>query len=798
MQQILLKIFNAFLVNKFISRKYGLKIINKILIENNEEKLHLLDIDKNMIFNLENHLKNINDLRNYFSKKISNNILIENKINETLAEFIPSQKKINSLFVNENKYKQLSLLSLLSYYIKTDKNELNVNWNYKSKYGNLNISINNAKPEKTQEQIILEKNFISKNKNEPKCPICIENIGFKGSFVKDSRENLRVIFSKLADENSFFFQYSPYAYVNNHFVLNNINHTPMVINNKTINNLIMFIESNDKFFLGSNADLSIVGGSILGHNHYQGGEDRLPIMDSKFLSSFIYRDSEINILNWPLNVIKVSNKNKEEIIRDSNFFINSWKCNSDYGLNSLNNSVTIITHKENNIFISYLIFRNNETTKERVFGKFHIEESKFHIKQENIGLMEAAGLAILPKRLINEVSEILEMFNSGNIDKISENHSISKHEKWIKNIIKNKITITEKSLLNEIAKVFVSCLEDCKVLGDNAFSEFIKKISKNNQEIFKIKNNVGLDLELISKGFTFKQIKVNNENFLLEYEDVDSYFNNNDIFLNSFVGPVAGRIESGIVKFNNKKVVLKTDSNDNYMHGMNEKWSDLEFDIQITSLEEFYIIEGCTKTYNREQNCTYEIKIILTIWKFFRLINIEYLISSNKEAICNPTHHFYWKIPENKNIFNLNINLRSVCYWDLNSNFNPIKKNFWIHNDFLKIDEIKQKIGEKQSTLVGGGVDHPIELVGESRIILTNEEYKYSVISDSTLKNIVMYTQNWKSSNKLLSSTKDTHQAICIEYQEIPTSIKNPNFEKITINKNKQYSHNTTYKFEIK
>ena len=799
MQKILSNIIQGFLFAKLIDKKNSQAIINKILLDNKEEIISELNLVDNIEFNIDQHLTYIEELRQYFQNK-NNDSLVENKINETLGYFIPQQPKINTTFINSDKYEKLLTLSIISYYIKTDKNRLNSMWNHDTNYGEIKISINNAKPEKTQAQIINEKNFVSENKDEPKCPICVENIDFKGSLVKDSRENLRAIFITLNEENKneWFFQYSPYAYINKHFVLNNIKHTPMVIDNDTIRNLITFISENNNFFLGSNADLPIVGGSLLGHNHYQGGEDTLPIMNAKTLKSLKFKDANIDILNWPLNAIKISSDNSEKIIDIVNYFINEWKSNSDYGLKSINNSTTIITNKIDHNFNVYLIFRNNSKSAEKPLGNFHVDPSKFHIKQENIGLMEAGGLAILPKRLISEVKEILEIFDENNLDIILNNERIAKHYFWIKKLIKNKIKINQQNLLKDMSDIFLSCLEDCKVLNDENFIEFIQSKIKYNQEIFTIKNNAGLSIEVINKGFTIKQISLHNNPFLLEYQDVNSYFVNNDIFLNSFVGPVAGRIEKGLIKLNDKEINLNTDENNNYIHGMKEKWSDIVFDISIKSFENFDVITGVASQYNVELDCHFDIDIKLKVCHNENLINFDYMIKVDKETICNPTHHFYWKIPNNKNIWDLNINLHAKSYWKLNNNFNPEKKELLVISDFLRIMDIKDKIGTQQTTLVNDGIDHPIELDNNSEIILSSSDFQNTLIANSTLKNIVMYTQNWKSKNPLLDADKDTQQALCLEYQEIPTSISNPNFNKIIINKNKPYIQSATYKFEIK
>ncbi|MGL4184112.1 MAG: hypothetical protein ACRCRP_03235 [Metamycoplasmataceae bacterium] len=799
MQKILINIINGFIKNNLISEEEALKKINEILVENNGNKIASIKEFNNESFSLEKHLKYIDELRKYLIEKDYKDIVLENKINEILGSFIPSQEKINSSYTNDKKFDNLLLVSLVSYYIKTDKNNLNVLWDHHSKYGQMKISINNAKPEKTQEQIIREKNFVSENKEEPKCAICVENINFKGSLIKDSRENLRAIFLNFSNDEKWFFQYSPYAYINKHFVLNNINHTPMVIDNNTIKNLVEFTNENNNFFLGSNADLPIVGGSLLGHNHYQGGDEILPIMNAKIIESFQFKNTSIDILNWPLNSIKISSKNKEDIIDVSNYFINEWKSNNQYNLKPINNSTTIIVKKNNDgIFNAYLIFRNNSTSEKRPFGNFHIHESKFNIKQENIGLMEAAGLAILPKRLISEVKEIIEIYNQNkNINDLYQNEKLSKHAKWIENLIEHKIKINKENLLKEIGNVFINCLEDCKVIEDDQLINFVKDKIKYNQEIFKINNYLGLSVEIIKKGFTIKQIKLNDNKFLLEYKDINSYFKN-DILLNSFVGPIAGRIEKGIVKLSDKQINLKTDKNDNYIHGMNEKWSDLLFEIEVKAFEEYNIITGIAKQYNKELDCNYLIKIKLKILNNENKIIFEYLVSSDKETICNPTHHFYWSLPNTKNLFDLNISLSAKNYWLLNNNFNPERKENLIIDKTISLAKLQELLDPKQIELVNNGIDHPLEIAKDSSITLSSPDFKYNVISSSNFNSLVMYTHNWEGANELLDKTKNSHQAICIEYQKIPTSDSNPNYSEIIINKNKDYLNVTSYEFKIK
>ncbi|MGL5521793.1 MAG: hypothetical protein ACRDAW_00795 [Metamycoplasmataceae bacterium] len=321
--------------------------------------------------------------------------------------------------------------------------------------------------------------------------------------------------------------------------------------------------------------------------------------------------------------------------------------------------------------------------------------------------------------------------------------------------------------------------------------EIILKKYKN--EVFTIQNNLGLSVEILNKGFVIKQIKLNNNKFLLEYKDI-AFYENNNILLNAFVGPIAGRIEKGIIRLNNEEVHLKTDKNDNYTHGMNEKWSNLNFEIETEAFEEFNIIKGTAKQYNKELDCNYLIEINLKVLNNKNKIIFTYHVSSDKETICNPTHHFYWILPNTKNIFDLNINLSSKNYWLINKNFNPFKKEKLIIDQNIKLSELKNMLDTKQTKLVNDSIDHPFEIKEDSPISVSSSDFKYSLITKSNFNTLVMYIHDWKGGEKFLNNS----QAICIEYQKVPTSINNPNYSEIVINKNKDYLNITSYEFKIK
>ena len=374
-------------------------------------------------------------------------------------------------------------------YIKEERIKKDIKFSTKSKYGNIEITINLSKPEKDPKDIAKLKE--TKSTKYPKCMLCISNQGYSGRDDFPSRENLRIIPLKL-DGEEYFFQYSPYSYFNEHSIILNRDHIPMKIDTSTFKKLINFIDLFPHYMIGSNADLPIVGGSILDHDHFQGGRYIFPMFKAKDLFTFKlekFSDISASILNWPLSVIRLKSKNKNSIIEASDLVLKKWIKYDDKKNNIIShtddnrhNTITPILHKEEKFYFMDLVLRNNRTSDEFPLGIFHPYEKYWNIKKENIGLIEVMGLAILPGRLKQELVLVKDdLLKNGKIT----NPEISKHQKWVESFINkydfNKNNIDE--IINkEVGNTFVEILECCGVFKINAnqkeaVERFINKLN---------------------------------------------------------------------------------------------------------------------------------------------------------------------------------------------------------------------------------------------------------------------------------------------------------------------------------
>jgi len=392
-------------------------------------------------------------------------------------------------------------LSKDSYYIRMDRIAKNKYWRTDTEYGSLEITINLSKPEKDPKDIAAAKAL--KETNYPKCLLCLENVGFSGNLNHPARQNHRVIPVKVAGE-QWYFQYSPYVYYNEHCILFYEKHVPMQISEKTFIRLLDFIDQFPHYFIGSNADLPIVGGSILSHEHFQGGRHVFPMEEAKVEEHYrneMFKDLDAGILKWPLSVIRLSSKNKEELIDASSMILREWRNYSDPSVDIIaystvggekvpHNTITPIARKNGDgAYEMDLVLRNNRTTDEYPYGIFHPHEELHHVKKENIGLIEVMGLAVLPGRLKKELDEI-EMILSGNrkYDKkeISADDPLFKHVPWIDGLV-NKYGVNIKReeaevvLKDEVGEIFLKVLLDAGVFkrdekGKEAFDKFLDSI----------------------------------------------------------------------------------------------------------------------------------------------------------------------------------------------------------------------------------------------------------------------------------------------------------------------------------
>lgn len=319
-------------------------------------------------------------------------------------------------------------LSQNTNYIKTDRIAKNIMFKTASPYGEIDITINLSKPEKDPKQIALEKTA-APNKY-PACLLCPENEGYEGTVKLPDRANHRMIRLSLNNKD-WMLQYSPYLYYNEHCILLSTKHEPMKISKDTFYNLLEFVEMFPHYFVGSNADLPIVGGSILAHEHYQGGSYTFPLNRASVLFDFEingYPNLTCRAMNWPLSTLRLSGKNIDELVECSHMILEKWRTYNDPSVEILaqsdgvpHNTITPIARQNGNEFEIDLVLRNNRTTAEHPLGIFHPHADVQHIKKENIGLIEVMGLAILPGRLLDELEEIKD-YILGKSDLVRDYH----------------------------------------------------------------------------------------------------------------------------------------------------------------------------------------------------------------------------------------------------------------------------------------------------------------------------------------------------------------------------------------
>ena len=399
--------------------------------------------------------------------------------------------KFNSLYEKSPKcatdfyYK----LSQDSNYIRRYRIKNDLKWITKTEYGDIDITINLSKPEKDPKAIAAALKM--KSASYPKCLLCKENEGYAGRVNHPARQNHRIIPMVLGGDD-FYLQYSPYVYYNEHCIVFNSEHTPMKIDRSAFEKLLDFIELFPHYFIGSNADLPIVGGSILTHEHFQGGNyefamAKAPIETQVKFSGF--EDVEAGIVKWPMSVIRISSKSKERLVDLADKVLTSWRSYTDEDSfiyaetdGEKHNTITPIARMRNGKFEFDLVLRNNITTDECPLGFYHPHPEYHHIKKENIGLIEVMGLAVLPSRLKNEMALLKDAMLQGK--DISKIDAIASHKDWA-DMIMNKYDITadncDEILQKEIGIVFTSILEQCGVYsrdekGKKGFIKFIESV----------------------------------------------------------------------------------------------------------------------------------------------------------------------------------------------------------------------------------------------------------------------------------------------------------------------------------
>ncbi len=361
-----------------------------------------------------------------------------------------------------------------SNYIRERRVAKDVKWEYPTEYGTLDMTINLSKPEKDPRLIAKAKSM--KSSNYPLCLLCKENEGYAGGINHPARGNHRIIGIDLADE-QWYLQYSPYVYYNEHCIVFKAEHEPMNISKTTFSRLLDFTKLFPHYFVGSNADLPIVGGSILSHDHFQGGNYSFAMAKAKEINSVELNENiEACTLKWPMSVIRLKGKSIDSLVHKAYEIFLGWKDYSDPDVEIYShtdavehNTITPIARCRNGIYELDLVLRNNKTTLERPYGLYHARESYHNIKKENIGLIEVMGLAVLPSRLKVEIELLKEYLLINDLEKIKNHPDLVKHSNWAQDILQRK-RITEENITevlnDEIGEVFLKVLKDAGVFKD--------------------------------------------------------------------------------------------------------------------------------------------------------------------------------------------------------------------------------------------------------------------------------------------------------------------------------------------
>lgn len=379
-------------------------------------------------------------------------------------------------------------LSQDSDYIRRYRVSKDMKWTVDTQYGTLDITINLSKPEKDPKAIAAARN--AKASSYPKCLLCMENEGYAGRTNHPARENHRIIPITINDS-GWGFQYSPYVYYNEHCIVLNGEHVPMKIEKNTFRKLFDFVRLFPHYFLGSNADLPIVGGSILSHDHFQGGNYTFAMAKAPIISTFEvkgFEDIKAGIVKWPLSVIRLQGKNENRIIELADHILKTWRGYTDEDAfifaetdGQPHNTITPIARMHGDLYELDLTLRNNITTEEHPLGVYHPHANLHHIKKENIGLIEVMGLAVLPSRLKDEMEQ-LKAFILEKKD-IRSDENLAKHADWADSFLPAYPDISPENidhiLQQEIGKVFCQVLEDagvykCSESGLNSFLKFIR------------------------------------------------------------------------------------------------------------------------------------------------------------------------------------------------------------------------------------------------------------------------------------------------------------------------------------
>ena len=407
----------------------------------------------------------------------------------------PSQviRRFRELYENESPKAATDYyyrLSQDSDYIRRYRIAKDMKWTAPTKYGDLDITINLSKPEKDPKAIAAAKN--AKQSGYPKCLLCRENEGYAGRINHPARQNHRII-PVTINGSRWGFQYSPYVYYNEHCIVFNYEHIPMKIEHDTFCKLFDFVKQFPHYFVGSNADLPIVGGSILSHDHFQGGHYEFAMAKAPVERSFTvagFEDVEAGVVNWPMSVLRLRGADTDRIIGLADVILEKWREYTDeaafvyaYTEGEPHNTITPIARKRDGVYELDLVLRNNITTEEHPLGVYHPHGKLHHIKKENIGLIEVMGLAVLPARLKDEMAQLKKAILAG--EDLRGNETLEKHADWVEEFMpryeKIDASNIDQIIQKEIGLVFMEVLEDAGVYkrtpeGQEALDRFLRSL----------------------------------------------------------------------------------------------------------------------------------------------------------------------------------------------------------------------------------------------------------------------------------------------------------------------------------
>lgn len=425
------------------------------------------------------------------NSKIQDSMAAKDSLGAELMDWItPSPSQVNHRFretyrqSKEDAIADFYALSKRNDYIKVEAIAQNIAFEAETPYGSLEITINLSKPEKDPKDIAAAK--LAKASHYPACQLCFENEGYQGRLDHPARANHRIIRFDM-DGHDWGFQYSPYAYFNEHCIFLDSQHVPMAISRKTFERLLTIVETFPGYFAGSNADLPIVGGSILTHDHYQGGRHTFPMELAELDQTFTipgFEGVQVGIVRWPMSVLRLQSDNKEELINLADHILESWRGYSDPAVQVLatsdgqpHHTITPIARIRDGHYELDLVLRDNQTSPEHPDGIYHPHADVKHIKKENIGLIEVMGLAILPPRLKEELKQVQDYLLG------RESSVASYHQDWADDLKATHPSITDEveaeAIVREsVGQIFARVLEDAGVYkrneeGQAAFRRFV-------------------------------------------------------------------------------------------------------------------------------------------------------------------------------------------------------------------------------------------------------------------------------------------------------------------------------------